>query len=165
VCSVLQLSRDGPIPKKMSTNAHFNDLNHQQHGREEEGEEEDGANNHHHDGTSSPSTTNNATTTTNKRSRTMSSSVPSESRLLELSIPLTTTRSKQETIQEKEDRTERLSKAVKELISCLGEDPQREGLMDTPRRSAEAFLFWTKGYEENLVRTFLFFKDPHSLKN
>jgi GTP cyclohydrolase I len=27
-----------------------------------------------------------------------------------------------------------LAPAIKEILSVLGEDPQREGLMDTPRR-------------------------------
>ncbi len=38
----------------------------------------------------------------------------------------------------------------KELISQIGEDLNREGLRDTPRRAAEAFRFLTKGYHEDI---------------
>ena len=88
---------------------------------------------------------------TSKRARTTSASVPSESRLLELSVPLST-RTSAESEEDKNNRAIRLADAVKELLVCLGEDPSREGLLDTPKRTAEAFLFWTKGYDENLVR-------------
>ena len=32
----------------------------------------------------------------------------------------------------------------------MGEDPNREGLVDTPNRAAKAIMFFTKGYEENV---------------
>jgi GTP cyclohydrolase I len=44
----------------------------------------------------------------------------------------------------------KLSAAVKMILECVGEDPDREGLLDTPERFAKAILFFTKGYEENL---------------
>jgi GTP cyclohydrolase I len=37
-----------------------------------------------------------------------------------------------------------------ELITRLGEDPSREGLMKTPQRTEEAMSFLTKGYQENV---------------
>ncbi|ORY96351.1 hypothetical protein BCR43DRAFT_457960 [Syncephalastrum racemosum] len=51
------------------------------------------------------------------------------------------------------DRLERQTKiadAVKTILSCIGEDPEREGLLKTPERYAKALLFFTKGYEENI---------------
>ncbi|MCL2294017.1 MAG: GTP cyclohydrolase I FolE [Spirochaetes bacterium] len=42
---------------------------------------------------------------------------------------------------------------IKELIVELGEDPQREGLLKTPERFADAFSFFTKGYQENIEDT------------
>jgi GTP cyclohydrolase I len=37
-----------------------------------------------------------------------------------------------------------------QLLQGLGEDIHREGLRDTPERAANAFLYLTKGYRENL---------------
>ena len=31
------------------------------------------------------------------------------------------------------------------VLKCLGEDPDREGLKDTPMRAAKALMFFTKG--------------------
>jgi GTP cyclohydrolase I len=40
------------------------------------------------------------------------------------------------------------------LMELIGEDPEREGLRQTPKRAAEAFRFFTKGYSQD-VRTVL----------
>lgn len=40
--------------------------------------------------------------------------------------------------------------ALRTLLECIGEDPDREGLTGTPKRYADAMMFFTKGYEENL---------------
>src|SRR4051812_44811529 len=40
-------------------------------------------------------------------------------------------------------------KAYSSIISHLGEDVNRQGLLKTPQRAAKAMLFFTKGYEEN----------------
>lgn len=47
-------------------------------------------------------------------------------------------------------RLEKLSSAVRTILECIGEDPDREGLHGTPERYAKAMMFFTKGYEENL---------------
>ena len=39
---------------------------------------------------------------------------------------------------------------TKNLLELLGEDPSREGLLNTPKRVAKAWEFLTKGYNENL---------------
>ena len=39
---------------------------------------------------------------------------------------------------------------IRELLGKLGEDPEREGLRETPRRVAEAYTFLTKGYHDNI---------------
>ena len=44
----------------------------------------------------------------------------------------------------------RLAGAVRTILECLGEDPDRAGLRDTPDRYARALLWMTKGYEEQL---------------
>jgi GTP cyclohydrolase I len=57
---------------------------------------------------------------------------------------------KEATEEEKAENLKKLSGAVRTMLECLGEDPDREGLRDTPDRYAKALLFFTKGYEENL---------------
>ncbi|OQO15188.1 GTP cyclohydrolase 1 [Cryoendolithus antarcticus] len=47
-------------------------------------------------------------------------------------------------------RLAKLSGAVRTILECIGEDPEREGLHGTPERYAKAMMFFTKGYEENL---------------
>jgi GTP cyclohydrolase I len=68
-----------------------------------------------------------------------------------LSWPSKGTRERKEaTEEEKVANLKKLSGAVRTMLECLGEDPDREGLLDTPERYAKALLFFTKGYEENL---------------
>lgn len=68
-----------------------------------------------------------------------------------LSWPSKGTRTRKEaTEEEKAENLKKLSGAVRTMLECLGEDPDREGLLDTPERYAKAMLFFTKGYEENL---------------
>ena len=53
-------------------------------------------------------------------------------------------------IEESQERQEKLTGAIRTMLECIGEDPDREGLASTPKRYAEAMMFFTKGYEENL---------------
>ena len=42
--------------------------------------------------------------------------------------------------------------AIKRLLTDLGEDPQREGLRDTPKRVEKAYRFLTSGYDADIDR-------------
>jgi len=44
---------------------------------------------------------------------------------------------------------ERAREAVRELLRWIGEDPDREGLADTPRRVVDAYLEYFRGYGED----------------
>jgi GTP cyclohydrolase I len=43
-----------------------------------------------------------------------------------------------------------LSRTFEEIIRGIGEDPSRDGLLDTPDRAARAFRFLTRGYGQRL---------------
>jgi len=43
-----------------------------------------------------------------------------------------------------------VEKLIKELLKEMGENPGREGLLNTPARVAEAFDFLTSGYKKNV---------------
>ena len=36
------------------------------------------------------------------------------------------------------------------MLTAIGENPAREGLLDTPNRAAKAMMFFTKGYEDSV---------------
>ncbi|KAK7965891.1 GTP cyclohydrolase 1 [Apiospora aurea] len=68
-----------------------------------------------------------------------------------LSRPTVGTRQRLE--ESEEDAAKRLEKmrgAVRTILECVGEDPDREGVLATPKRYAEALLYFTKGYQENI---------------
>ena len=49
------------------------------------------------------------------------------------------------------DKTlENMKKAYSNIIQAVGEDVHRDGLIDTPKRAAEAFLSLTEGYTMNI---------------
>ncbi|MCC5617172.1 GTP cyclohydrolase I FolE [Nostoc sp. CHAB 5836] len=49
-----------------------------------------------------------------------------------------------------EEQMEEMKEAVRTLILGVGEDPEREGLLKTPKRVAEAMRFLTSGYNQSL---------------
>lgn len=46
--------------------------------------------------------------------------------------------------------TEELANHYRHIIQALGEDPEREGLRDTPKRAAKAMQFLNRGYTQSL---------------
>lgn len=53
--------------------------------------------------------------------------------------------------EQAEQRLEKMRGAVRTLLECIGEDPDREGLRTTPSRYAKALLFLTEGYHYNVA--------------
>ena len=57
------------------------------------------------------------------------------------------------------ERIDKLSYHYREILKLLGEDPDREGLVNTPQRVAKAMQFITRGYHEDpeeILRSALF---------
>ena len=68
-----------------------------------------------------------------------------------LSRPSLGTRERlEESEEQKQVRLERMKGAVRTILECVGEDPDREGILATPERYAKALLFFTKGYQQNV---------------
>jgi GTP cyclohydrolase I len=69
-----------------------------------------------------------------------------------LSRPSRGTRERLEESPEKAvERMDKMCAAVRTILECVGEDPDREGLLMTPERYAKAMLFFTKGYQQNVA--------------
>lgn len=62
------------------------------------------------------------------------------------------------------ETTRQMSEKLKDLIGLIGEDPQREGLLDTPKRVAKAWQFLTHGYQLDPVEVLesAMFEEPYS---
>ncbi len=61
---------------------------------------------------------------------------------------------------------EEMMQAVRTLLIGLGEDPDREGLIDTPKRMVKALQFMTSGYTKNLeevVNNAIFHEDSNEM--
>lgn len=61
-----------------------------------------------------------------------------------------------------EECVAQLAEHYKAILSLLGEDPEREGLVKSPERIAKAMLFCTNGYDlnpEDILRQALFHED------
>ncbi len=55
-----------------------------------------------------------------------------------------------------------MQKIIKELLLKIGEDPERPGLLDTPKRVEESIRFLTRGYQEDpgeILRKAVFTED------
>ncbi len=50
-----------------------------------------------------------------------------------------------------EPNLEKIEVLVRQLLQELGEDPAREGLLDTPKRVAKSLAFLTHGYRADLA--------------
>lgn len=55
---------------------------------------------------------------------------------------------------------EGLEDNIRRLLEFVGEDPNREGLLETPKRVEKAWQFWTKGYKENPADVMKTFDNP-----
>lgn len=66
------------------------------------------------------------------------------------------------TLEEKEKNRIAIASRMKDVISLLGEDVDREGLIKTPERVAKSLQFLTRGYSQNpeeILRSALFKED------
>lgn len=53
----------------------------------------------------------------------------------------------------------RTSDHIRGLLEAIGENPNREGLLETPERVAKAWMFWCSGYNEDPLDVLKTFSD------
>ena len=61
-----------------------------------------------------------------------------------------------------DNKTERLTKIYSDVLDIIGEDTEREGLVDTPARVAKSMQFLTQGYginPEEVIKSAMFKED------
>ena len=66
--------------------------------------------------------------------------------------------------KEEEEKLNQMTTACNTILKCIGEDPNREGLLKTPERWAKALLFMTSGYKqtvESVINNAVFTEDSH----
>ena len=51
---------------------------------------------------------------------------------------------------DKDGGVDLLAEAYRSVLTGIGEDPGREGLIKTPDRAAKAMMYFTKGYQESV---------------
>ncbi|KAF9580308.1 Copine-9, partial [Lunasporangiospora selenospora] len=69
-----------------------------------------------------------------------------------LSFPSKGARERREDTEEsRAERIDKIAGSVRTILECIGEDPDREGLLKTPERYAKALMFFSKGYEESVT--------------
>jgi len=62
------------------------------------------------------------------------------------------------------EKFERMTSACRTILECIGENPDREGLVKTPARWAKALLFFNKGYHQTVAEVTndaVFAEDSH----
>ncbi|EGG24053.1 GTP cyclohydrolase I [Cavenderia fasciculata] len=65
-----------------------------------------------------------------------------------------------------QSRLQGMSDNVKQLLIGIGENPEREGLLDTPMRMSKALMFFTHGYEltvDEIIGGAIFDEDHHEM--
>ncbi len=63
-----------------------------------------------------------------------------------------------------DEKLENMTSACRTILTCIGENPDREGLLKTPSRWAKALLFMTKGYSQTIsevTNDAVFTEDSH----
>lgn len=63
-----------------------------------------------------------------------------------------------------DEKIQSMTSACRTILNCIGENPDREGLLKTPSRWAKALLFMTKGYKQtaaDVTNEAVFSEDSH----